>query len=150
MNQTRPHRYRMTIFAILCFVCIVGPTVNATAQEAPTTDMGHVPDGAVVWTTDGRTFFTIPGVPCEVCTSRATIEQAAQDANEADRLRRDLRAALFRVELKEEALTESRASRRAALERVQELENRPGFWSGAAVGAGIVVVGVLVLVLSVR
>lgn len=137
MSHLTPYHRALAIFTALS---VVSMSVPAVAEEPRT-----IEDGDVVWMMDEED--PLGDVPCDLCVSDEIIWQCNQDAAEADRLRRDLRTALFRVELGQETLAEARARHQVQAEQIKDLEEAPGLWTGVAVGAGAALAGVLIFVL---
>ncbi len=162
MNLNHQSR-KPTLNFVIPFVAFMSALcVGSPAQAQDPIDLGVLQDGDIIWVEDGKPprvekakkkktpVEATPDVPCEVCTSRAVILQADQDAQEADRLRKDLGSALFRVEFLEDtnkALEGTNAGLRKDLEKEKA---RPGFWAGAGFGAGATVVTLLIVVLVAR
>ena len=159
MNRNRRNPRPTLNFAtrFVAFMTALFVVLPAQAQDRKTVDLGVVRDGDVVWVQDDGSVRVdrapvkaSPEVPCEVCVSRAVVLQASQDAREADRLRADLKGALVRLEYARDSLDATERARHAAVRRAEKAEGRPGFWSGAAFGAGGALVAILVLVLVAR
>lgn len=163
MNPTHQSPKPTPNFAIpfVAFMTALFVALPAQAQDPKPIDLGVLQDGDVVWLDEKTGDVTVqrakdapvnatPDVPCEVCVSRAIVLQAEQDAQEADRLRKDLGSALFRVEFLEDT-NKAQAALNSKLRRDLEKEKaRPGFWAGAGFGAGATVVTLLIVVLVAR